>query len=323
MKSICLIIPYYGKFPNYFDLWLESVRYNPTIDFLIVSDIEEQYNYPQNVKIKKMTFAELQERIRSLFPFKAAIDSPYKLCDYKVAYGEIFYEETKNYDFWGYCDIDLIFGDIRKYITDDMLQKYDKIGMLGHFSIYRNCDEIRSLYKSKCAHIIDYQTAYSNNWIWHFDEYPGLSYICEELKINYCDIEDYADLDWCKQKFIKTYDHSSKERDKDDIQQIFYWNDGRVYNLIKENHEIMTKELMYEKKKKRKMVNDIDDLSKGYYIVPNKFLKIEEDKVSDIIDRYSQDGWSQAYKEFKRECFINRFKFNYWRYKITMMGKKK
>lgn len=323
MKSICLVIPYFGKFPNYFNLWLESVRKNPTINFLIITDIEDYYDYPENVKIKKMTFTELQRKIKELYEFKAVVNTPYKLCDYKVAYGEIFCDELKTYDFWGYCDIDLIFGDIRKYITEDMLDIYNKIGMHGHFTIYKNCDEMRTLYRKECVNVINYKIAYKNSWIWHFDEYPGLSYICEELKINYCDMEEYADLDWCKHRFIKVYDHSNKKSDEENIKQIFYWKDGKLYNLIKSGEEIKENELMYVHLQKRKMINNINDTSKGYYIVPNEFIQIEESKILEIIEEYSKDGFCQAYEDFKKECFENRFKLNYWKYKFTMIGKRK
>ena len=49
------------------------------------------------------------------------------------------------YDFWGYCDIDLIFGNIRKFITDDILDKYDKILSRGHFTLFRNKDSINTI----------------------------------------------------------------------------------------------------------------------------------------------------------------------------------
>ena len=45
------------------------------------------------------------------------VNSPYKLCDYKPVYGLIFDEDLQDYDFWGHCDVDLIFGDIRKFIN--------------------------------------------------------------------------------------------------------------------------------------------------------------------------------------------------------------
>lgn len=323
MKSICLINAYFGKFPNYFSLWLESVKENPTIDFLIVTDVEEDYEYPENVIIKKMKFNELQEKIKDLYDFKVAIDTPYKLCDYKVAYGEIFRDEIKEYDFWGYCDIDLIFGDIRKYITEDILNTYDKIGMHGHFTIYRNCDEMIYLYKRQCPNVINYKMAYKTNWVWHFDEYPGMSYICEEQNINYYDMEEYADLDWCRHKFVKVYDHSDKKSDEENIKQIFYWKDGKLYNLVKDDESISSNELMYVHLQKRKMENQLEDIKDGFYIVPNRFLKIEKQAILEALDIYSQDGFCQAYENFKKECFKNRFKLDYWKYKVAMIKRRK
>ena len=43
-----------------------------------------------------MTFTELVSKIQSKFPFKILVPSPYRLCDYKVAYGHIFEEELNN-----------------------------------------------------------------------------------------------------------------------------------------------------------------------------------------------------------------------------------
>jgi len=57
--------------------------------------------------------------------FEVDIESEYKLCDFKPAYGLIFSEHFKDYDFWGYCDIDIIFGNIRAYMTDVLLNEYD------------------------------------------------------------------------------------------------------------------------------------------------------------------------------------------------------
>ena len=75
------------------------------------------------------------------------ISKPYKMCDYKVAYGEMFQEYIKDYDFWGHCDADLIFGDIRKFVTDDILNKYDRLGVDGFFSLFRNTIEINAIYR--------------------------------------------------------------------------------------------------------------------------------------------------------------------------------
>ena len=49
------------------------------------------------------------------------------------------------YDFWGFGDMDVVLGDIRKFITDDVLSKNDVIGHAGHMQIFKNCKEINEL----------------------------------------------------------------------------------------------------------------------------------------------------------------------------------
>ena len=44
---------------------------------------------------------------------QVTLDRPYKLCDFKPAYGFIFGEYLKEYDYWGHCDIDIVWGDLR------------------------------------------------------------------------------------------------------------------------------------------------------------------------------------------------------------------
>ena len=42
-------------------------------------------------------------------------------------FGHIFSDYLVGYDFWGYGDIDLIYGNISKFITRDMLEQFDCI----------------------------------------------------------------------------------------------------------------------------------------------------------------------------------------------------
>ena len=129
--SIGIVVPYFGKFPGWFDAWKISALKNSSIDFLIYTDcdnIESQ----GNIKVIKITFIDFKVRLQSIFDFTIKCDIPYKLCDYKPCYGKALHDDLKDYDFWGYCDVDLVFGNIRKFITDDVLDSYDKIGIYGH-----------------------------------------------------------------------------------------------------------------------------------------------------------------------------------------------
>lgn len=97
MDSILIIIPYFGKFNNYFNLFLKSVSYNETIDFLIITDDVSNYNYPRNVKVLYSSFNDILKRIKNYFKENAKCDIPYKLCDYRPFIGELYKEYSKNY----------------------------------------------------------------------------------------------------------------------------------------------------------------------------------------------------------------------------------
>lgn len=83
MKKIVFICPYFGAFPNYFNLTLKSIEYNKTIDWLIITDIKEKYDYPNNVKVINMTFTELQKKVQSHFDFDICLNKPFKMCDFQ------------------------------------------------------------------------------------------------------------------------------------------------------------------------------------------------------------------------------------------------
>lgn len=65
-KQYATLTCYYGHWPNYFQFWLTSCKYNTGIDFFLVTDIDiEDYYVPQNVIIIRMTFNELVSKIKN------------------------------------------------------------------------------------------------------------------------------------------------------------------------------------------------------------------------------------------------------------------
>ena len=69
-KRVNFIIPYIGNFPNYFQLFLNSCGKNSSFNWTILTDNEEQYRYPDNVKKVYFTWEELQKHIKSKFDFE-------------------------------------------------------------------------------------------------------------------------------------------------------------------------------------------------------------------------------------------------------------
>lgn len=193
MKSLAFIVPWGGKLPSYFQLWLESCRWNPSVDFFIFTDDKTYYNYPDNVKVHYMTFDQMKALFQKKYDFPISINTPYKFCDFKPAYGEIFSDYLEGYDYWGHCDVDLIWGNIRKFVTDDILTSYERVFSRGHCSIYENTIEGKVLYRTLPAcGCQDWKKVFQSEKSYCFDEWAGhcgggLSQI---MKINHVEVYD-------------------------------------------------------------------------------------------------------------------------------------
>lgn len=103
MEKIVLIQPYFGKFPNYFELHLLSIRRNPDITWIFFTDDHTEYDWPSNAEVHYMGFDDMQRLVQSRFEFQISLEKPYKLCDFKPAYGWIFRDYLEGYDYWGHC----------------------------------------------------------------------------------------------------------------------------------------------------------------------------------------------------------------------------
>lgn len=151
MNKIIIIIPYYGTWPSYLNLYFKSLEYNKCFDVIFVTDLVAPKFVPNNVFFKHLTFDDLKIKIRDIFKIDTNHLYPYKLCDFRPAYSLIFSDLIENYKFWGYGDIDLVFGDISKFFTSERLEKYDifsfKKGHLhGPFTIYKNNQKLNYLF---------------------------------------------------------------------------------------------------------------------------------------------------------------------------------
>jgi hypothetical protein len=147
MTRIAFVLPYFGQWPAWFEAFLVSCSSNPGVDWLIFTDCNVPEHHPRNVIFRKMELGELARLGSERLGRKIEIRDPYKACDWKPFYGHIFAEYLAAYDFWGHCDMDVIWGDIASHFSDDMLKRYDVLtpsssGVIGHCTIYRNTPEL-------------------------------------------------------------------------------------------------------------------------------------------------------------------------------------
>ena len=152
-NRVVKIIPYYGTWPPYINLFLKSCQANiNSIDVLFITNLERPERAPSNVKIHYLSFQDLLSLIRQKTGVNIPTIEHYKLCDIHPAYGQIFEELIADYEFWGYGDIDLVYGNLERLFLPK-LKGYDilafKKGHLhGPFTFYRNTPKINKLYQN-------------------------------------------------------------------------------------------------------------------------------------------------------------------------------
>lgn len=310
MKKIVIIICYFGNLPDYYKIWESSALKNNTIDFLIFTD-QKTIKSKKNILVNYTTLTELKDMAQEKFCFKISLDSPYKLCDYKPAYGYIFNDYIKKYDFWGYCDIDLIFGNIRKFITEDILKNNDIILNLGHLTLYKNTDYYKELFKEKGS-IYSYKKVYSSKENFAFDEMSGMHLIFENNNIfPYLDIP-IADIDRRYSRFILDNGINFDE-------QFFFYDDG-VKRKYKNNGKVVEDEFCYlhfQKKKPNILTKNFD----CFLITKEGFLEYDSKKEFNINKIISVEDEKKELLEYKKNMIKKFLKCNLMQKRIWIKQK--
>lgn len=293
MKSAVLILPYFGKFPNIFPLFLKTAAKNPNINFLIISDSEENIDYPGNVIVLSQTFSEFRELMEKRLGQTIVLEKPYKLCDYKPVYGYVLSEQIKQYDYWGYCDCDLIWGDLYSFIEPLMEKGYDKIFASGHLTLYRNTQENNELFRTLDEGELFSKISKDNQIYWFDEDYKGKNNIHDLFlksgkKVFTEDFSVNFNIDTnCFQRKM----YSPENRTYIDIpyeKEQYYWDAGKIYQVKKKEETLAVTEYPYIHFQLRYMHGVQCVLSEEQFkIVPNRFLK--HDKMPRTLDEWKHE----------------------------------
>jgi hypothetical protein len=179
--KVCIVIVYFGKWPAWIEYYLKSCRTNKDFHWLIFSDCLPVAQPPLNVKTVALDKNQLESIVSEKLGIKYHLSRGYKLVDLKPAYGHIFAEWLRDYAFWGYADLDVIYGDISYWITPAVLDNYDIVTasdrlLVGHFTILRNCERMVMLY-TQCT---DYLKILCSEIAEGFDE-KGFNVLAQRL----------------------------------------------------------------------------------------------------------------------------------------------
>lgn len=317
--KVAIIVPYFGTLPNYFQLFLDSCESNRKFEWLIFSDDTTRFHYPKNVHFTKMSFQECRELVQSKFEFKIELMQPQKLCDYKCAYGLIFENFLDKYDWWGHCDLDQIFGDLDAFVTDEMLNNYDRIGSLGHLTLYRNTVENSQEFKRTLNNRKRYREVFTTSKGCAFDEWLPDNvndlYIQSGRPII---LDNFgADINPYRTQFsLIKFDIAEHQYVKSNIKNsIFMVENGKLLQIYSEGHQLKKVEYPYVHLQKRKMKDKRSDLSsKDYYIVPNSFVDKKKEPMKVLAKSKKWRLLNYQYFKVKTQSFKYRMRNSDWQF---------
>ena len=266
MQKIVIIFPYFGTLPPQYKMWRVSAVYNSTIDFMFFTDADVKS--AKNIIVHKMTFSDFQGIAQKAFDFPITLDRPYKLCEYKQAYGLILQEYIKNYDFWGFGDLDLVYGDIRTFLTDCVLEHKFLLGW-GHLTLLRNDDDANTYFMKQVKGYQNYKDAFTTSRITFFDEYGYNG--CSD-KWRDCRPEDCW-LEW-------RFDNASKPKQSYHFnsltrgwkQVIFEHVDNKLYMIRFKKGKLEKKESLYAHFQHRGFMKDCVTDYSHFLVTPNAII---------------------------------------------------
>lgn len=140
---IAMLIPYFGKWPEWMSLYLYTCSRNPQIDFHFFTDCSTPDQTYANTFFHGMTFDEYRAKAKAM----TGLDIPAhadKLCDLKPFLGSIHSDilEEGCYQWWGFGDLDVAYGDISQLVAPTLNPRIELVTshiyqLAGHFCIIK------------------------------------------------------------------------------------------------------------------------------------------------------------------------------------------
>lgn len=194
--------------------------------------------------------------------------------------------------------MDVIWGDLSQFITDELLNKYDRIGKFGHLILYRNTEKINRLFMLPGA-ACPYTTVFRDESHYGFDEITGLNLICNQNGCQYYCSLPIADANWLLSRISIS---ATKTED-----EIYFWQNGKVYraNICGEDFKLSEYAYLHFQKKHPQYYYG-QNYEKGFIIKSVEFKPFPEKISYNIIRSESEfcgkchDRVSLCYGNWKR-----------------------
>ena len=152
MKKAAIFSVYMGAFPSYHQFTLETMHFNRSYDWFILTDQVGEEVRLGNVRYLPYQKKDLEKDLTELLSTTISLPTPRKIADTKVCWGDLFKSLSEKYPWFGFTDLDCIYGNIDRHVgealeTHDVITQITSQGKLhGPFSLFRNEERIRRMY---------------------------------------------------------------------------------------------------------------------------------------------------------------------------------
>ncbi len=146
-SQVTFVVPYFGTWPKWSELFFLSCRENRIVSILLLSESAPPFPLPSNIRLVVTPRSEIIARLESVTGLSLGGITGHKLCDFRPFFGTAFADLLAGHTFWGFCDTDIMFGDLGKLLTQEFLDSVDvftahETQCAGHFTILRNVPAI-------------------------------------------------------------------------------------------------------------------------------------------------------------------------------------
>jgi hypothetical protein len=151
-NKVGIIIIYFGKWPDWIFQFISGCERNADFDFIIMNDTETVLSESENIKNILFTKDDFNALATKKLGLDIKLMNSYKLCDFKPAFGKIFEDYLKDYDYWGVSDIDMILGELSQLLNTMPVDKYDLISLYkdyisAPFFLVKNTEYLNSAFE--------------------------------------------------------------------------------------------------------------------------------------------------------------------------------
>lgn len=278
MNKICLIIPFFGTFPAWINVFLMSCRKNVTIDFHIITDVQREEKEASNIFFHYITFKEIQRKVWDAF--QGVLPNAYKLCDYRPCYGILFKELLERYDYWGHCDLDMVMGDVRFFLDKIHYEQYDRLFLHGPFVLYRNSKLVNSLFMrplpKNLPPMMHFKNVRRTSYPMHYDE-VGMNLLCSYYNLSFYKEDVGFDVSY----YFIPFRMSCLPLD---VQCLSVYKHGKIITYTLKQGQMSSFESMYLHFQKRQMQH-MEEESDLFAITEKGFIPLTSDVSPEVIQQ--------------------------------------